>query len=125
VAEVSGEPESVRALRAELARIDRAIVMLLSARLTVAARVIEARRERGQSVTLVAQERVVLERVRDWSRDLDVPASISEGLFRSLIEAGKERCLGGDPAAGSLARALTAGPSLSRPRANRSVPVPG
>jgi chorismate mutase len=85
------DSETVRSLRRELARIDRAIVMLLAARLTLAAKVIAARAERGGRETLRPQEQVVLERVRAWSSELDVPAELVESTFRSLIQAGKER----------------------------------
>jgi chorismate mutase len=88
---VAAESEAVASLREELARVDRAIVVLLSARLTLAARVIAARAGTGGSATLRPQERVVLRRVHDWAADLDVPAEMVGTLFTSLIEAGKER----------------------------------
>jgi len=91
VAAALPESGSVRELRAELARIDRAIVVLLAARLTVAGRVIQVRQELGEKVTLRTQERLVLERVRLWSQELGVPPEVAVAMFRTLIDAGKDR----------------------------------
>lgn len=88
--------------RREIERLDRAIVLLLAARLEAAGRAIAWRSARGREPTDPAQERRVLLRSRRWARDLGVPEELVERLFQTLIEEGKTRFRTGGAPSGPL-----------------------
>ena len=76
-------------LREEIGRIDRALVVLVAARLRAARRAIERRVDAGEEVTDGAQELVVVDRARRWADELGVSPEFVERLMRVLIRAGK------------------------------------
>jgi len=76
-------------LRAEIARIDRAIMVLVAARLRTAHQAIQLRVASGEEVTNGGQELVVLDRARQWAREFGISPDFSERLFQALINAGK------------------------------------
>jgi len=76
-------------LRRDLEEIDRAIVLLLAARVEAARLTIAYRTERGGAVTLLPQEERVLDRARVWAADVGLAPSVVDTVFRSLIIEGK------------------------------------
>ena len=86
---VSSRISELRDLRGEIARIDRAIMVLVAARLRTAHQAIELRVASGEEVTNGGQELVVLDRARKWAEEFSVSPDFSERLFRALIHAGK------------------------------------
>jgi chorismate mutase len=77
-------------LRAEIARIDHALVRLVAARLRAARRAIRLRTATGETVTHRTQELVVLDRARRWAEEAAVSPELMVGVVRRLVEAGKE-----------------------------------
>jgi len=76
-------------LRDEIARIDRALVLLVAARLRVAREAIRVRTATGDPVTHRTQEFVVLDRARGWALENGVSPDLVVGVLRRLVEAGK------------------------------------
>lgn len=83
--------EPLAQLRREIESVDRSIVLLLAARLHVAQRAIELRVGTSRRLTDPAQERRVIERGREWARELGVSENMVTQLFRTLVEEGKAR----------------------------------
>ena len=86
--------ESVPALqraRHEIEQIDRALVLLVAARLEAAGSAIRIRTETGGRVTDPVQEELVLARARVWAEQAGVPPWLVETIFRATVKAGKER----------------------------------
>ena len=79
----------LRDLRAEIARVDRAIMVLVAARLRSAHQAIRLRVASGEEVTNGGQELVVIDRARKWAEEFGISPDFSERLFRALIDAGK------------------------------------
>lgn len=76
-------------LRAEIARIDHALVLLVAARLRAARQAIRFRLATGETVTHRAQELLVLDRARRWADEVAVPPELMVGVLRRLVEGGK------------------------------------
>ncbi len=81
--------KSLAELRAELARVDREIVRLVSARLRLARSAIRLRLEAGESVTNRVQERLVRDRAHRWAIELGVSPELIDRLFRDVVQCGK------------------------------------
>jgi len=85
------EAPQLRAARQEIEQIDRAIVLLVAARLTAAGAAIRIRRARDGRISDPVQEQLVLARAHAWAEQADVPAWLVETMFRGVLRAGKER----------------------------------
>jgi len=72
-------------LRAELAEVDREILERVARRRSLAAAIGESKVASGRGTRDFAQERVVLERVRQAADALEVPRGLAEDLLRLLI----------------------------------------
>ncbi|HYA55090.1 MAG TPA: chorismate mutase [Thermoplasmata archaeon] len=83
--------DPLESVRRDLARIDRAIVLLVAARIEAAVEAIRLRSQRDGRVASPAQEVRVLERARRWAVELGVSPEVIEVIFRAVIESGKER----------------------------------
>jgi chorismate mutase len=89
------DPMLLARLRTEIEGIDRALLLLLVARMNAAGRAIDARIARGEPVTDTLQEQKVMDRSRGWGEQLGLPRPLVEGLFRDLLDTGKARYLAG------------------------------
>jgi chorismate mutase len=85
------ESSSLRAARHEIEQIDRALVLLVAARLEAAGSAIRIRSERDGQISDPSQEQLVLSRARAWAEQADVPPWLVETVFRAMVKAGKER----------------------------------
>jgi len=114
---------SLASLRHDLEEIDRAIVLLVTARVEAACEAIRCRVENGESISNPVQEARVIARARGWAEGRGVSPIAVETIFRAIVRAGKERYAtwnGSSPVtppaktsgrtpAGAAARAKTAG----------------
>ncbi|MGD0588544.1 MAG: chorismate mutase [Thermoplasmata archaeon] len=82
---------SLLAIRRELEEIDRALVLLVAARVETASSAIRIRSERDGRLSDAAQEEVVLSRAKGWAEQAGVPSELVETIFRAMLTAGKER----------------------------------
>jgi len=89
---VPREPNpSLTSLRDRLEEIDRAIVLLVAARVEAAGLAIAVRSQADGSLTDPAQEEVVVHRARRWAEQQGLTPALVESVFRMMIEAGKAR----------------------------------
>ena len=84
-------PRSLASLRRDLEEIDRAIVLLVAARVESACTAIRFRVENGEGVSHPVQEARVIARAREWAGELGVSPIAVETIFRAIVRAGKER----------------------------------
>jgi chorismate mutase len=82
---------SLSSLRHELEELDRAIVLLIAARLEVAVAAIRVRSAPKGSISDPAQEERVLARAQLWAVELGISGASMESIFRTIVEAGKAR----------------------------------
>ncbi|HIE21160.1 MAG TPA: prephenate dehydrogenase/arogenate dehydrogenase family protein [Acidimicrobiia bacterium] len=104
--------DELDALRAEVARIDTAIVELIARRLEAAAQLGRAKREAGSPLRDFAQEKEVLERARRLAAGEGVPEDLVERVMLELIRSSltvQERGQVEEAAAGSGRTALVVG----------------
>ena len=78
-------------MRHDIEEIDRAIVLLVAARVEAACTAIRYRTEGGAEVTDPIQESRVLARARGWADQAGLSPELVETIFRAMLEAGKER----------------------------------
>jgi chorismate mutase len=106
--------QSLAQLRREIESVDRSLVLLLAARLGAAQRALRVRAAQRRGLTDLAQERRVLQRSRQWARELGVSETLVEKLFRTLIEEGKARFRAtGTPPELSVVTVLLPGPEAA------------
>jgi len=86
-----GHDRSLDTLRRELEEIDRALVLLIAARIDVAVSAISIRSGVDGCLTDPTQEEVVLRRARGWAELAGVSPSTVEAVLRAVVAAGKER----------------------------------
>jgi chorismate mutase len=91
-------PPSLVSVRRDLERIDRAIVLLVAARLEAAGSAIRLRSRGNGPIADPVQESRVIARARAWAEQLGVSPELAETLFRAIVEAGKQRYRGSSPA---------------------------
>ncbi|HYA70354.1 MAG TPA: chorismate mutase [Thermoplasmata archaeon] len=87
----SSVPPPLASVRRDLERIDRAIVILVAARLDAACSAIRLRSQIDGRVADPSQEGRVIARARVWAEQLGVSPVLIEELFRAIVEAGKHR----------------------------------
>lgn len=126
--ESAGVEPSLASARRELEEIDRAIVLLIAARLDVACSAIRIRARNGGNVEDPAQEAVVLRRARDWAEEAGISPSAVETVFRAIVRAGKDRytALGSTPRAALAPSQVVRGRNSrvrSRPRPTPESPI--
>jgi len=83
--------DSLESIRRDLAEIDRAIVLLVAARVEAAGHAIRLRTEKEGRVSNPAQEGRVIARARAWAEQVGVSPPVVETIFRAMIDYGKER----------------------------------
>lgn len=112
---------SLDSLRHELEEIDRALVLLVAARVSVANAAIELRSRTDGCLTDPAQEERVLARARTWAELTGVSPESIEAIFRVVVASGKARFLATRQAEGMPAepagRTLPVDPRATRGRA--------
>lgn len=89
--EVADAVPSLVSVRRDLEQIDRAIVLLVAARIEAACSAIQLRSERGGDIADPAQEERVIARAQDWAEQVGLSPVLAEAIFRSVVEAGKDR----------------------------------
>lgn len=82
---------SLASLRRDLEEIDRAIVIMVAARVEAACAAIEFRTQHGATVIDPAQEARVIARAKKWATQVGVSPALVEAIFRAVVDAGKER----------------------------------
>lgn len=111
----SHEPpvRSLESLRRDLEEIDRAIVLLLAARIEAACSAIRLRSEQGEPITNPDQESRVLERAERWAQEVGLSPALAETVFRAVVGAGKMHFLvSGGPS--RVVASRSQGPARSR-----------
>jgi isochorismate pyruvate lyase len=83
--------ESLESVRRDLAEIDRAIVLLVAARVEAAGHAIRLRTQNEARVSNPAQEERVIARARAWADQVGLSPPVVETIFRAMVEYGKER----------------------------------
>jgi chorismate mutase len=79
--------------RAELAEIDRSLVLLLAARFEAVERLFRLKRELGRPLRSRKQEAVVLARAREWALETGAPPDAVVRLFKRLLAEGKRSAI--------------------------------
>jgi chorismate mutase len=87
----------VTAIREEIARLDRSLLLMLAAREDAVRRLFEAKARLGLPLVDRIQEAVVVSRARRWARALGIPPDGVAAVFRRIIAAGKEAAESGAP----------------------------
>jgi chorismate mutase len=108
-------PPTLASVRRDLEQIDRAIVLLVAARIDAACSAIRLRAQSDGQVANPAQEGRVIARAQGWAEQLGVSPELAEKVFRAIIEAGKARYTTMRKAAGTPSRRSAA--RSARPRA--------
>lgn len=106
---------SLASARRELEEIDRAIVLLIAARVDAACSAIRIRTRTDGSLEDPAQEALVIARAREWAGQAGISPAAVEAAFRAIVMAGKERftTIGSVPGTPSSSERTT---RASRPR---------
>lgn len=84
----AGECQTMDEVRAEIDRIDSALIDLLGERWTYVDRMWVLKRERGAEANVPWRNREVIEKVRKRAADQGVPAEMAEALWRLIIGWG-------------------------------------
>ncbi|HXI85961.1 MAG TPA: chorismate mutase [Parvularculaceae bacterium] len=79
---------SMNEARAEIDRIDRALVELLAERWTYVDRMWEFKRKDGQEANVPWRNREVIEKIRARAGELGLPPEMAEALWRQIIGWG-------------------------------------
>jgi len=121
---------SLASLRRDLEEIDRAIVLLVAARVDAACSAICLRSQKEGRISDPAQEERVIARAQVWAEQLGVSTTLTGTIFRAIVESGKEKFVRSSsestsPAAHSRGSSRGHGrdsshrtsPTLARPRA--------
>lgn len=82
---------SLAAVRRDLEQIDRAIVVLMAARIDAARTAIRCRSRLDGRIANPAQEARVLARAQAWGEPLGLSPTLTETVFRAIVEEGKAR----------------------------------
>jgi chorismate mutase len=82
---------SLLSVRRDLEEIDRAIVLLVAARVEAAGTAIRLRSEGNGRVSDPAQERRVIARAQGWAEQAGLSPARMRTIFRAVVEAGKDR----------------------------------
>jgi len=109
-------------VRRDLEQIDRAIVLLLAARVDAASTAIRLRSRLDGRIANPAQEARVLARAREWAKDLGLSPDLTDSIFRAILEAGKARFASTAHSPESTARSLTDRGHPVRASSHRIVP---
>jgi len=80
---------SVARLRAEIEAIDRAVVLLLGARVRAQHRLLSRKEAAGLPCLDLAQEGRVLARAAGWAREFGVGEALATEAIRLALESGK------------------------------------
>jgi len=91
--------ESLESIRRDLAEIDRAIVLLVAARVDAAGQAIRLRTQHEGRLANPAQEERVIARARGWAEQVGVSPPVVETIFRAMVDYGKERFRERNPSA--------------------------
>lgn len=89
----SPPPETVQRIRGRIASIDRALCVLLAARLQAVDELFQEKARRGIAFEDPEQERRVLELVRNWASSLGCPGEAADRVFSAIIREGKRWAL--------------------------------
>ncbi len=84
-------PDELETLRAEIERVDDALVSLLASRRTLVQRVGAVKRARGLAVVDPAREAGVVRRAAERARAAGLPEDAVRELFRRLIAMAREQ----------------------------------
>jgi chorismate mutase len=79
--------------RAELAEIDRSLVLLLAARFEAVERLFRLKRELGRALRSRRQEAIVLARAREWALEAGAPPDAVVRLFKRVLAEGKRSAI--------------------------------
>ncbi|HEY1198901.1 MAG TPA: chorismate mutase [Thermoplasmata archaeon] len=82
---------SLVSIRRDLEEIDRAIVLLVAARVEAACTAIRLRSEGNGEVSDPAQEERVLARAQGWAEQAGLSPARVRTIFRAVVGAGKDR----------------------------------
>jgi chorismate mutase len=82
---------SLASVRRDLEEIDRAIVLLVAARVEAAGTAIRLRSQGSGQVSDPMQEERVIVRAQDWAAQAGLSATRTGTIFRAVVEAGKDR----------------------------------
>jgi chorismate mutase len=85
------EAPSLLAVRREIERIDRALVLLVAARVEAACSAIRIRSETDGQISDSVQEELVIARAQAWAEQVGISPTFVETMFRAVLAAGKER----------------------------------
>jgi len=110
-------------IRHDLEEIDRAIVLLVAARLDAAGEAIRLRMAQGDPLENPSQEKRVIERARAWALRMDLSPVLAETILRAMMEAGKERYVARARSLNALARRPAPRRNDARGPAHRPSPV--
>ena len=120
--DVSSADPTLVSVRRDLEQIDRAIVLLLAARVDAASTAIRLRFRRDGRVANPAQEARVLARARGWAKDIGVSSDLTDSVFRALLEAGKARFRSEPRSSALAAESDPVGEHAVRVSAHRTTP---
>jgi chorismate mutase len=107
---------SLDSVRRDLEQIDRAIVLLVAARLDAACTAIRCRSRQDGRIASPAQEARVLARARGWGKEFGLSPELTNTIFRAMVDAGKARF-----ASGAGSSVSTTSSSVSRDRKARAL----
>lgn len=83
-------PNDLATLRAEIVRVDDAMLDLLARRQELARRVGVAKRAAGVPLTDPAREAAVMRRIAERAREVQVPTEPARELFRRIIAMARD-----------------------------------
>lgn len=82
---------SLPSIRRDLEEMDRAIVLLVTARVDAACTAIRLRSQRDGRIADPAQESRVIARAVAWARQVGLSPTLTKTIFRAIVDSGKER----------------------------------
>ncbi|MGP8158802.1 MAG: chorismate mutase [Thermoplasmata archaeon] len=82
---------SLVAIRRDLEEIDRALVLLVAARVEAAGTAIRLRSQGNGRIADPAQEERVIARAEGWAEQAGLSPARMRTIFRAVVESGKER----------------------------------
>jgi len=82
---------SLVAIRRDLEEIDRALVLLVAARVEAAGTAIRLRSQGDGRIADPAQEERVITRAQQWAEQAGLSPARMRTIFRAVVESGKER----------------------------------
>jgi chorismate mutase len=111
----------LRSVRREIEELDRALVLLVAARVQAACSAIRLRSEADGRLSDPAQEALVVARARSWAEEAGLPPTLAEGILRAVLAAGKDRYTNAGRALGSVSKPQ---PRRGVSRSRKRAPIP-